>query len=570
MADIPISIKVKNYKCFGDDPQGFEIIKPINVIVGRNNSGKSALIDVVQQACNATPGFLPTDFPAGKTASIVYRSVITESAARRVFREDSTGGHVNGNHWAAGKQYVGADLVWEQPNAADVNGRSRLSVSRDLSNIYSDAGGREAFETNLAKVAVNPIEGRTLRRLAAERDVRPEGESESLDPQPSGLNVTNVIQAFSNQAKLDRNVIDVTLLQAINAITEPDYSFLAITPRRQANAQWEIYLREAEKGLIALSASGSGLKTILCVLAHMTIWPLHSNKSLAQCVFAFEELENSLHPALLRRLLQYVCRRIKKENGCVFLTTHAAVTIDMFSSDPDAQIVHTSHRVGKPTTASTVTEYLGRRTVLDDLDIRASDLLQSNGIIWVEGPSDRTLLNHWISIATKDALREGAHYQCVFYGGRLLAHLSADNPGEADQLVSILRVNRNAAVVIDSDSGKEGDALNATKQRILNEVAAVGGFTWVTAGREIENYLPVEAIEKAEALKGLPPLGRYQDIAEYLEQQKEGAGKRFERSKADFAATVIDSIDIGPQSAMLDWKAKVDALCAQIRSWNRI
>ena len=27
--------------------------------------------------------------------------------------------------------------------------------------------------------------------------------------------------------------------------------------------------------------------------------------------------------------------------------------------------------------------------ILDDLEARASDLLQANGIVWVEGPSDR-------------------------------------------------------------------------------------------------------------------------------------------------------------------------------------
>ena len=33
--------------------------------------------------------------------------------------------------------------------------------------------------------------------------------------------------------------------------------------------------------------------------------------------------------------------------------------------------------------------------MLNDLDVRASDLLQSNGIIWVEGPSDRIYIKRW-------------------------------------------------------------------------------------------------------------------------------------------------------------------------------
>lgn len=571
MADITISVKVKNYKCFGDTPQGFDVIKPINVIVGRNNSGKSALLDVIQQACGADPHFNLVDSPPGKTASIVYVETITEPAARAVFRDNTTGGHIHGNHWdSAGKQYLGARISWEQPNNTNREGRRLLSISHDVSGPYLSANAREAHELNLARAMPSPLEGRAFRRLAAERNVGPESDSQQLDPLPSGLNVTNMVQNFANVAALDRNVVDVLLLDGINSITEPDYSFTAITPRKLSNGSWEIFLREAEKGLIALSASGSGLKTILCVLAQMAIWPLHNGKQLNQCIFGFEELENSLHPALLRRLLQYISYRIKAENGCIFLTTHSATAIDMFAGDSDAQIIHTSHRAGDPATATTVSEYLHRRTVLDDLDLRASDLLQSNGIIWVEGPSDRTLVNRWIALDTDGALREGTHYQCIFYGGKLLAHLSADDPTEVDRFVSILRVNRNAGVMIDSDRCQASDPINSTKQRILAEVGSMDGFTWVTAGREIENYLPVQAIAAVEGLNHAPPLDAFQDIAGYLEAQKSGAGKRFEKSKAEFAARVAEVIGLEAQSMVLDWRSKMDALCAEVRKWNRI
>ena len=45
-----VSIKVANYKCFGAEPQGFNYIMPINIIIGRNNSGKSSLLDTIKYA----------------------------------------------------------------------------------------------------------------------------------------------------------------------------------------------------------------------------------------------------------------------------------------------------------------------------------------------------------------------------------------------------------------------------------------------------------------------------------------------------------------------------------------
>ena len=45
------SIYFKGYSCFKKGWAGFDTIKPINVIIGRNNSGKSHLLDLVEALC---------------------------------------------------------------------------------------------------------------------------------------------------------------------------------------------------------------------------------------------------------------------------------------------------------------------------------------------------------------------------------------------------------------------------------------------------------------------------------------------------------------------------------------
>ena len=42
-----IGIKAANLKCFGNEQQGFDAIRPLNLIIGRNNTGKTALLDAV-------------------------------------------------------------------------------------------------------------------------------------------------------------------------------------------------------------------------------------------------------------------------------------------------------------------------------------------------------------------------------------------------------------------------------------------------------------------------------------------------------------------------------------------
>jgi hypothetical protein len=49
-------------------------------------------------------------------------------------------------------------------------------------------------------------------------------------------------------------------------------------------------------------------------------------------------------------------------------------------------------------------------------------------VIWVEGPSDRIYIRHWLKLADAH-LTEEVHFSIMFYGGKLLSHLSA---GETD------------------------------------------------------------------------------------------------------------------------------------------
>ncbi|MBM2837859.1 MAG: hypothetical protein HW415_484, partial [Deltaproteobacteria bacterium] len=52
-----LSIEIKNYKCFGEDPQGFYHLRPINLIIGRNNTGKSTLLEMVERTVMENANF---------------------------------------------------------------------------------------------------------------------------------------------------------------------------------------------------------------------------------------------------------------------------------------------------------------------------------------------------------------------------------------------------------------------------------------------------------------------------------------------------------------------------------
>jgi hypothetical protein len=113
----------------------------------------------------------------------------------------------------------------------------------------------------------------------------------------------------------------------------------------------------------------------------------------------------------------------------------------------------------------------------------------------VEGPSDRIYLDYWIHNKAPELI-EGLHYSIMFYGGRLLSHLKADDT-EIDEFISLRRLNRHITIVIDSDQSSEKDDINPTKKRVNEELNEGPGFAWVTEGREIENYIKKDILEQA-------------------------------------------------------------------------
>src|SRR5262249_12326353 len=149
-------------------------------------------------------------------------------------------------------------------------------------------------------------------------------------------------------------------------------------------------------------------------------------------------------------------------------------------------IYHVSHD-GSKSTVEPMTANQSAREALADMGYKASDLFLANGIIWVEGPSDRTYLNWWLSLMAPD-LVEGIHYAIMFVGGReQFENLDwLDKPGSSE--AKALNLNPNVYAVIDSD--RTSDSSPPSDTALLLERILGPDRCWITAGYETENYLP--------------------------------------------------------------------------------
>ena len=578
------SVKYKGFSCFKDGWAGFDEFKPLTVIIGRNNAGKSQLLDMVEMMTRSAVH--------GTQYSALCEGVLDEQFLQASFPPGTSGGGLRGDHWAShGSQLVDIPIRWEYQHD-----EKKCSIRNLDSFDYSIPTVKKARIHQITRhlqSVTSPISNKVFCRILADRDIGLEKASTKLGLSPNGLGATNTIRRYITSSSQPEDLIQVALRKSLSEIFGGDGDFKRIeirqhdetddqgtgkqgTDKQDDGGLWEVFLGEPKKGLVPLSRSGSGLKTVILVLLNLLVIPKIENKPRADFVFAFEELENNLHPALLRRLFQFLADYVEREKCMLFLSTHSSVALDFFGPRGDTQIIHVTHD-GKSASTKTIAAHFEHVGLINELGAKPSDLLQANGIIWLEGPSDRIYINRFIELFSDETLYEGRDYQCAYYGGSILARSEFAPPEQSnDELVNLLRINNNVAVICDGDrtvASGTGSEIKKRVRRIEGEVEKIdGAFLWITDAKEIENYIPggvwatvyrhdrpVPDPDKYDKF----PTREIGDDAFVLKNLK-----RRSFDKCEFAGDAVPHLTRKVLEDRFELRSKMEELITQIKKWN--
>lgn len=554
------NFSIQNYKCFGETGADITSFNDINIIIGKNNSGKSSIIDIVKYLILFNKDFTGQQ-RNGKHPILTFNYEMTEDLIKQSFPDNVSGGTIGYgvNHQEYGLRYVNKIISFQ------ITELGKLFLSVQDEDIPNDM--RRYFD-NYIRLIPLIFDNKYFVHLTAERDIQPEISSAKKDVLPNGDGATNFIQQIINRSDLDSTLVEKILLEHINEITNPDILFTRILVQLNEDEKWEIFFENDIDGRIPLSKMGSGVKTILLVIILILIKPRIEDKPISKYIFALEELENNLHPSQQRRLYYYLHKFSQEYNCKFFFTTHSNIVIDLYYKLDNTQILHISRKDDK-TDVKTINQYSELNHILEDLDIKASDILQSNSIIWVEGPSDRIYINKWLSLLDP-ALKEGYHYTIMFYGGRLLSNITLDYENLKEDLIPLLKLNRNCFVVLDRDGKSSTAKLNETKNRIIQEIGQEK--IWVTKGREIENYITDMTInkwlEKSHNIKTKIGINANLKFEEILDKNEKAKKIKYNLNKNKFALQLVDHINEN-DLVTLDLKVKIQQMIFLIKQWNK-
>jgi predicted ATP-dependent endonuclease of OLD family len=508
------SITINNYRSFSDSKR-FTGLKPINILIGPNSSGKSNFANALRLLLKPDTG------------------------------TDHGGGHGRSDIKTKNDFYNENKIITLQCEFA---GKNELPVVKQCQ--YDNETVKLIKVTKLTK---------------CRKRFFPIGPDRSWHKWANNSKYLYILEFDDDLRKKVQNKMNNILKLTGQAKIELPSKTSDLIDKSLAD-----YLKGKDKDGIPTSEIGSGIGMFLYFIAEIENTIANTREKdengieiSGTYIFLIEEPENHMHPSLQKMFLSYLIK-LSKTGKQFFITTHSPFIINFASSSrykKDIGILNFKKEYSKGdgkyyTTYEDISCNNSKQIeMLERIGVKASDLLQPNGIIWVEGPSDRIYINQWLKLWTKKYRKkkyeEGTEYIILPYNGSLKNYEFFNDNNNHKNRVKVINLNHNYFVVIDRDRGKKDKGKWKSKIDFINEVKKSN--VWLTS----------ETAKVNVKYKGYNRKIPISTIEGYL---PESIKKKFKnRDKIEFAYDNIDKLKLN----ISDLNEKIKTIYNKIKEWNK-
>jgi predicted ATP-dependent endonuclease of OLD family len=432
-------IKLKSYK--GIESLEMNHLGHINVLCGKNNSGKSSILEAM-----STKG----SFGIGKSVDTSIIDLFKPFA-----KKYSTPNPDKAILWFT--QIIEIELhkktIWYDSEIKILANGLHEAAHRDQ---FMNRFDRKLFdyETLLKSFFSTNTKDFDPFLIPPKRSINSEKEIATDEPLvPTGEGIINKLFYLKNQDIKSKDYeVYKKIYDEFEEITGRNFN---IVPKR--GNQIELKFNNATNEWIPAKNSGLGLSDTLSILSLVNLTP-HN------CIL-IEEPESHLHAEYQKRLLDFFRKQTSKQ---FFLSTHSNIFLDPNIVD---KVIYTEYN--KSVCVSDVTS---RSLIISSLGYSISDNLSSDLIILTEGTTDIPVFKAILTWKGID-LRYNIKYWPL--GGDMMVNLDLE----------VLTQHHKVVAVIDSDFQSQ-----AIRTEFISKCESIGIKCFQLERYAIENYFSLEAI----------------------------------------------------------------------------
>lgn len=454
------SIAIENYRSI--NKAELKDCKTINILVGRNGSGKSNILSALQSAAHGitknkvpTTALPDTDFwnKSSRKYSVSFDTVFEwNEIAQLRFRIKQ-------------KDYqcrVTVTIPADSPNA--------IRKDNELISYLHQQRSEDRYINEAHRLVDDGLQQGTHVEVLPPEVIGPPdiGVSESREVRQldAGLSLFHpCIDTLQTLEKEEDNTLKEIITQTKRVLPEVSSILASVAGQRRGVKA----VLENSKALPFGSLS-DGIRRVMLLSAYLVT---HKGEP---GIVILDMPETYLHPGAQRELLRLITDH--STNKHFFIATHSPVFLEEIGKGTIAV-----YRISRDPKEGTKAELMESDTILDayfDLGHRFGSAVQADAVIWVEGPTDIPVVRLWLRNYDK---LNGLNIEVMHLGGNNI------NSADFDPVI-LCKINPQSFVLIDSEREARGKPIEEKREAFLGKCksAKIPVFQ-ATEYRAIENYL---------------------------------------------------------------------------------